>query len=165
MKVAIDIRRLSEFGIGTYIRNVVRTLALLDRENKYFLIGSPAKVAEYGLLPGNFHTVTLLTRDNTIKGNFQFRAIVRRLDCDLVHIPHLFWMPRGLSCPYVLTVHDLLEHMYGARKESGLRRRVRFYMTRRVMRGAARVIAVSQFTKGEIQKHCWHSRPPHRGRL
>jgi hypothetical protein len=53
--------------------------------------------------------------DNTLKGNLDFRAIVRRLQCDLVHIPHLFWIPRGLGCPYVLTVHDLLEHMYGSR--------------------------------------------------
>lgn len=143
---------MTEFGIGTYIRNVVRTLARLDQDSKYFLIGSPAKVAEYGPLPGNFHAVSLAAADNTVKGSVEFRAIVRRLDCNVAHIPHLFWMPRGLDCPYVVTVHDLLEHMYGTHGESGLRRRLHSYLTRRVLRGAARVIAVSQFTKGEIQK-------------
>ena len=152
MKVAIDIRRMTEFGIGTYIRNVVRTLARLDQDSKYFLIGCPARVAEYGPLPRNFQAVPLEAADNTVKGGIEFRAIVRRLDCDVTHIPHLFWMPRGLDCPYVVTVHDLLEHMYGTHGESGLRRRLHFYLTRRVLRGAARVIAVSQFTKGEIQK-------------
>jgi glycosyltransferase involved in cell wall biosynthesis len=152
VKVAIDIRRMTEFGIGTYIRNVVRTLARLDRETKFFLIGSPEKVAECGQLPANFHTVPLAAPDNTVKGNIEFRAIVRRLDCDLVHVPHLFWMPRGLTCPYVLTVHDLLEHMYGSRGTSNLRRSLHLYCTRRVLGGAARVIAVSQFTKNEIQR-------------
>ncbi|MBZ5664695.1 MAG: glycosyltransferase family 4 protein [Acidobacteriia bacterium] len=152
MKVAIDIRRMTEFGIGTYIRNVVRTLARLDRDSKYFLIGSPAKVAECGPLPPNFHAVALAGRDDTLKGNLDFRAIVRRLGCDVVHIPHLFWIPRGMGCPYVLTVHDLLEHMYGSRDASSLRRNLHFYMTRRVLRKAARVIAVSQFTKNEIEK-------------
>ena len=152
MKIAIDIRRMTEFGVGTYIRNVVRTLARLDRESKYFLIGSPAKVAEFGPLPANFHTVALSAADNTLRGYVDFRAIVRRLECDLVHIPHMFWMPRGLGCPYVLTVHDLLEHMYGSRDFSSLRRSLHFYLTRRVLRGAARVLAVSQFTKNEIQK-------------
>ena len=152
MKVAIDIRRISEFGIGTYIRNVVRTLARLDRESKYFLIGSPAKVAEYGPLPGNFHTVPLAAADNTVRGSVEFRAIVRRLRCDVAHIPHLYWLPRALNCPYVVTVHDLLEHMYGAHGNSGLRRRMHYYLTRRVLRGAARVIAVSQFTKNEVHK-------------
>jgi len=152
VKVAIDIRRMTEFGVGTYIRNVVRTLARLDRDSKYFLIGSPDKVAECGPLPPNFHAVPLAGRDDALKGNLDFRAIVRRLNCDVVHVPHLYWIPRGLSCPYVLTVHDLLEHMYGTRDSSSLRRSLHFYLTRRVLRRAARVIAVSQFTKNEIEK-------------
>ncbi len=143
---------MTEFGVGTYIRNVVRTLARLDHESQYYLIGSPAKVAECGELPSNFHAVALAGRDDTWKGNLDFRAIVRRLGCDLVHIPHLFWIPRGLGCPYVLTVHDLLEHMYGSRNASSVRRSLHFYMTRRVLRKAARVIAVSQFTRNEIEK-------------
>ncbi len=152
MKVAIDIRRMTEFGVGTYIRNVVRTLARLDRDSKYFLIGSPAKVAECGPLPPNFHSVALDGRDDTLKGNLAFRAIVKRLGCDVVHIPHLFWIPRGLGCPYIITVHDLLDHMYGSRNASNMRRNLHFYLTRRVLRKAARVIAVSQFTKNEIEK-------------
>jgi len=143
---------MTEFGIGTYIRNVVRTLARLDRDSKYFLIGSQDKVAECGSLPPNFHAVTLDGGDDTLKGTLDFRAIVRRLGCDLVHVPHLFWIPRGLSCPYVLTVHDLSEHMYGSRDASSLRRSLYFYLTRRVLRRAVRVIAVSQFTRNEIEK-------------
>jgi glycosyltransferase involved in cell wall biosynthesis len=152
VKVAIDIRRMTEFGVGTYIRNVVRTLARLDRESEYSLIGSPDKVAEFGALPPNFFTVSLAGTDDTLKGNLDFRATVRRLGCDVVHIPHLFWIPRGLGCPYILTVHDLLEHMYGSRDLSSLRRSLHFYLTRRVLRRAARVIAVSQFTRNEIEK-------------
>jgi glycosyltransferase involved in cell wall biosynthesis len=152
VKVAIDIRRMTEFGVGTYIRNVVKTLARLDRESKYFLVGLPAKVAECGPLPPNFHAVALAGADSTLKGSVEFRAIVRRLHCDVVHIPHLFWIPRGLPCPYVLTVHDLLDHMYGAHDGSSLRRSLHFQLTRRALRKAARVLAVSQFTKSEIEK-------------
>ncbi len=143
---------MTEFGVGTYIRNVVRTLASLDCDSEYFLIGSPAKVAEFGALPPNFQAVALDGRDDTLKGSLDFRAIVRRLGCDVVHVPHLFWIPRGLSCPYILTVHDLLEHMYGSRNASSLRRSLHFYLTRRVLRKAARVLAVSQFTRNEIEK-------------
>jgi len=60
VKIAIDIRRMTEFGVGTYIRNVVRTLGRLDHENEFFLIGSPAKVEEIGALPINFQTIPLL---------------------------------------------------------------------------------------------------------
>jgi glycosyltransferase involved in cell wall biosynthesis len=152
VKVAIDIRRMTEFGVGTYIRNVVRTLARLDRDSTYYLVGSPVKMAECGPLPGNFQAVELAAPDNTVKGCVEFRGIVGRLECDVAHIPHLFWMPRGLACPYVLTVHDLLEHMYGSRNFSSLRRSMHSYLTRRVLRGAARIMAVSQFTKSEVEK-------------
>ncbi len=143
---------MTEFGIGTYIRNVVRMLAHLDRDTEYSLIGLPSKVAECGPLPANFHAIELAEPDDTLKGSLEFRNIVRRLQCDVVHIPHLFWIPRGLSCPYIVTVHDLLEHMYGARDGSSLRRSLHIQLTRRALRKAARVLAVSQFTKNEIEK-------------
>jgi glycosyltransferase involved in cell wall biosynthesis len=152
VKIAIDIRRMTEFGTGTYTRNVVRTLGRLDRQNKYFLIGSPERVKEIGPLPANFHTVPLLESDTTTRGYFEFRVILRRLECDLVHIPHLFWLPRALPCPYVMTVHDLLEHMSRAKSISGVRRALYYQLTRRVLKGAARIFAVSQFSKNEIEK-------------
>src|SRR5499427_4164523 len=152
VRVAIDIRRMTEFGIGTYIRNVVRTLARLDHENQYFLIGLPAKVAECGALPENFQCVPLPDNEDTIKGSLEFRGIVRRAQCDVVHVPHLFWIPRGLSCRYIVTVHDLLEHMYGARNGSIVRRSLHTQLTKRALRNADRVLAVSQFTKSELEQ-------------
>lgn len=152
MKIAIDIRRVSDFGVGTYIRNIVRALSRLDCQNTYCLIGSPERVGEIGPLPPNFKTVPFLEPDTTARGYFEFRVVLRRLGCDLVHIPHLFWMPRALPCPYVMTVHDVLEHMSRAREKSSLRRSIHFHLTRRVLMGAARVFAVSKFTKSELEK-------------
>ena len=152
MKIAIDIRRMTEFGVGTYIRNVVRTLSRLDHENKYLLIGSPAKVEEIGPLPANFHTVPLLAPERSFQGYREFRTAIQRLRCDLVHIPNLFSIPRALPCPYVMTVHDMLEHMSRSREQTGFWRSFHFQLTRRVLRGAARIFAVSNFTRTEIEK-------------
>jgi glycosyltransferase involved in cell wall biosynthesis len=152
VKVAIDIRRMTEFGVGTYTRNVARALGRLDHSNEYFLMGSPQKVAEIGPLPPNFQTIPLLDDGSTTKGYLECRAILKRLNCDLVHIPYLFWMPRNLPCPYVMTVHDVLEHMYRAHDRSNLRRSLHFQLTRRVLKGAARILAVSKYTKSDIEK-------------
>jgi glycosyltransferase involved in cell wall biosynthesis len=152
VRVAIDIRRMTEFGVGTYTRNIVRALGRLDSESKYFLLGPPEKVAEIGTLPANFQTVPLLADNSTIKSFLDYRANLKRLNCDLVHIPHLFWLPRNLPCPYVMTVHDLLDHMYRARDQSGLRRSLHFFLTHRALKGAARIFAVSNFTKSEVEK-------------
>jgi glycosyltransferase involved in cell wall biosynthesis len=152
VKIAIDIRRMTEFGVGTYIRNVVRTLGRLDRENKYLLIGPSSKVEEIGSLPPNFHAVPLHQLERSLKGWWEFRAVLRRLDCDLVHVPNIFSVPRALPCPYVMTVHDMLEHMSLGRKRNDLWRSVHFQLTMRVLRGAARIFAVSNFTKTEMEK-------------
>ena len=143
---------MTEFGVGTYIRNVVRTLGRLDRENKYLLIGPSSKVEEIGSLPPNFHAVPLHQLERSLKGWWEFRAVLRRLDCDLVHVPNIFSVPRALPCPYVMTVHDMLEHMSLGRKRNDLWRSVHFQLTMRVLRGAARIFAVSNFTKTEMEK-------------
>lgn len=152
VKIAIDIRRMTEFGVGTYIRNVVRTLGRLDHETTYFLIGSAAKVKEIGPLPPNFHTVPITEPERSLKSFLAFRAIVKQLKVDLVHIPNLFSVPRLLPCPYVMTVHDMLEHLSRARQQTGFWGAWHFHWTKRVLRGAARIFAVSNFTKIEIEK-------------
>src|SRR5579864_4496536 len=152
VKIALDIRRMTEFGVGTYIRNVVRTLGRLDHENEFVLTGSPAKVEEIGALPPNFQTVPLLAPERSVQGYREFRAALKRLDCDLVHIPNLFSVPRFLPCPYVMTVHDMLEHMSRAREQSSFWRSLYFQMAKRVLAGAARIFAVSNFTRNEIEK-------------
>ena len=151
MKIAIDIRRMNEFGVGTYTRNIIRALARLDRENKYFLLGPAEKVNEIGKLPENFKSIPVQAPD-TVRGYLQCHAVVSRLGCDLVHIPHLFWLPRRLPCRYVVTVHDMLEHMYRAHSGSGFKRSLHFHLTRRVLKHAARIFAVSRFTKSEVEK-------------
>src|SRR6202167_3244670 len=152
VKIAIDIRRMTEFGVGTYIRNVVRTLGRLDHETTYFLIGSPDKVKEIRPLPANFHTIPLVEAERALKSFREFRSIVKRLDCDLVHIPNLFSVPRALPCPYVMTVHDMLDHLSRARERPGFMRSLHFQLTKRALSRAARIFAVSNFTKLEMEK-------------
>jgi glycosyltransferase involved in cell wall biosynthesis len=151
VKIAIDIRRITEFGVGTYTRNIIRALTRLDHENEYFLLGSPEKAKEIGNLPENFSSIEVASPE-TAKGFFQCHSVLARVGCDLVHVPHLFWLPHHFPCPYVVTVHDLLDHMYRARNGSGLKRSLHFQLTRRVLRNSARIFAVSSFTKNEIQK-------------
>jgi len=64
---------------------------------------------------------------------------------------HLFWLPRGLPCPYVMTVHDVLEHLALAHGKSNLKRFWHFQFTRRALEGAARIVAVSEFTRQEVR--------------
>jgi glycosyltransferase involved in cell wall biosynthesis len=143
---------MTDFGVGTYTRNIVRALARLDRNNEYMLLGSSEKIAEIGPLPENFRGQPFDKNDTSVSGYLECRNLLQRMRCDLVHIPHLFWAPRSLPCRYVVTVHDLLEHMYRTHDRSSLRRSMHFQLTGRVLRHADRIFAVSKFTKSEIEK-------------
>jgi glycosyltransferase involved in cell wall biosynthesis len=152
VRIAIDIRRMTEFGVGTYIRNLARTLGRLDPETEYFLIGAPRKVAEIDPLPQNFQTIPAVAPEKSVQGYREFRRALKFLNCDLVHIPNLFSVPRFLPCPYVLTVHDMLDHMTRTGQQSGFWGALQMQMTGRVLRDAERIFAVSNFTRCEISR-------------
>ncbi len=150
--MAIDIRPISDFGVGTYISNVVRNLGRIDCDNEYLLIGGRDRAREVGKLPDNFRIVPFTAEEDTARGYFGLRQVVRQYRCDLLHIPHLSWAPPHLGMPYVITVHDLLDVMYRAHNGSGLRHSVQRYFIARALAGASRILAVSQFTKKDIHR-------------
>ena len=52
----------------------------------------------------------------------------------------------------MVTIHDLIDYMYRATNGAGLRRHVHFYCTRHVLSHAARVFAVSNFTRKDVER-------------
>src|SRR5579863_1369300 len=87
LRIVLDARRVSDFGIGTYIRNLVRALAGLDQENQYILITSAASVPEFEDLPKNFETCLHPRKSRSGLAQFGFSLFLRTLDADLFHIP------------------------------------------------------------------------------
>ena len=150
MRVAIDIRRVRDFGVGTYIRNIVRALARLDQQNEYLLLGPAEVFLEFDGLPPNFVAAPLEWEEDSPRSVVEFDRVLRRAECDVVHIPHLFWYPRRTRCPYVVTVHDLLTYYQPNSNGSHLKRILHNYLTRRALGHAARILAVSKFTKNDL---------------
>lgn len=152
MRIGIDIRQMSDYGVATYTRNVVRNLVRMDQVNEYFLIGMVERLNEIGELPPNFHCVSFNGHGSSASRYLDFRRMVRGFHCDLIHFPQMFWRPRLAGCPYVVTVHDLLDYMYRNNSHSSFARTVRFHLTRRMLLDAARIFAVSNFTKQDLTR-------------
>jgi len=146
--IVIDVRRLGDFGIGTYIRNLVRALARLDKDNRYTLVTFNKRPDELAELGPNFGTAEYSRPDTDVIQNAAFPFFLRRLYPDLVHIP-LNSVPYWLQRPYVVTIHDMSSLLYPARGD------VRGAMHQeRYRRGAARaerIIAVSHSTRRDIE--------------
>ena len=150
MRIAIDIRRMYEFGLATYIRNVVRALSRNDSDNEYLVVGSPTRFEQLGELPSNFRLLPLQNAEASFANYLEMQKVVNAHKVDLLHIPHTFWRPLFVKTPFVITVHDLLDYMYRAHTRNEMPRVLHSYLTRQVMNHAARIFAVSNFTKRDL---------------
>ena len=77
--IAIDARKILDFGIGTYIRNLVRELSALDQEIRYLILASPAGREHLTDLPENFEVVTLRSPVYSVRELFTLSWTLLRL--------------------------------------------------------------------------------------
>src|ERR1700733_14012192 len=145
LRIALDTRRVADFGIGTYIRNLVRALARVDDRNQYKLITTGKNVPEFADLPPNFETAIFpeaKTKGTTKSGLAQIRygLFLRKLEADLFHIP-LNAVPLLMPKPYLVTIHDMSTLLFAS--QQGYRNRLQhFYLWRGLLR-ADRVVVVA----------------------
>ena len=71
LKIVIDARRIRDFGIGTYIRNLIQALAKVDQRNKYVLVASAADTPLLAGLPPQFEIATYNPSDDRASGNIE----------------------------------------------------------------------------------------------
>lgn len=148
MRIAIDIRRIEDFGVGTYIRNLIRTLAARDPVNLYSLLGDPGKASRVTALPENFRVLPWSEAKQSWKGDLQLHQLLQAHSVDLLHIPYMraaFFIPSR----YLMTVHDVADFLYP--RHSGWEENLRWRMVRRTLSRARRILAVSRATQREIE--------------
>lgn len=146
-RIVIDTRHIRDFGIGTYIRNLVRALGSLDPDSRYFLISHAADEHELPELPPNFEIAFYEGSDTRLTEHIAFPLFLRRFWADVYHIP-LNVVPLFMPKPYVVTVHDMSSLLFDDGRAE--KRRFRRYQFRRGLERAERVIAVSNATLRDI---------------
>lgn len=126
----------------------MRALCALDQDNRYLLVVHPGDIAELGPVAGDYQVLAYERPDSSLADQIAFPLFVRRQKADLVHIPLNVvspWMPK----PFVVTVHDMSSLLF---EDAGPRqRRYRLFQFRRGLDRAARVIAVSNATRRDIE--------------
>jgi len=148
LHIVIDVRHIRDFGIGTYIRNLVRSLARQDRENRYTLVARPQDTEEIAGLGDNFHTAIYARPDTELVHHITFPRFLRTFRADLYHIPLnslAWWMPK----PYVLTIHDMSTLLFPPRRD--FRHTIQQERYRRGAHRATRIITVSHSTRRDLE--------------
>jgi glycosyltransferase involved in cell wall biosynthesis len=149
MRVGIDIRKINEFGVGTYIWNLIRNLAVVDRDNEYFLIGSTRNFHELGPLPPNFKQLYQPEEETLWRHHVTIPFAVRRQKVDVVHVPH-HEAPLLNPSRLVVTIHDCVHLLFPDEHASKFRNYRSYLQTKRVVESARHVLAVSKSTKEDL---------------
>ena len=111
MRVAIDARKLHDFGIGTYIRNLLRHLARIDHDTEYVLLCGEADLGVAAQLGPNFRSVLEPSPNYSIREQIHVPWVLRRERPDLYHAPH-YVLPAAINCNSVVTIHDCIHLMF-----------------------------------------------------
>ena len=111
MRIAIDARKFRDFGIGTYIRNLIQHLASLDRETEYLLFCRPQDRDALSGYGPNFQAVEVTARPYSLAEQFAIPMALRRERADLFHAPH-YVLPPLVNCRTVVTIHDCIHLMF-----------------------------------------------------
>ena len=149
MRIAIDIRKINEFGVGTYIWNLVRNLSAIDERNDYLLVGSNRNFHELGPLPPNFRQLYQPEEDALWRNNVAIPFALERQSVDVVHVPH-HEAPFFNRSPLVVTIHDCVHLLFPLEDSSKFQNYRSYLRTKRIVEAAKHVLAVSKSTKEDL---------------
>jgi glycosyltransferase involved in cell wall biosynthesis len=147
--IGIDARKLHDFGIGTYIRNLLKQLARIDQVNEYVLVCQPGDVAIVNELGVNFRAVAETSGNYSIAEQIRIPLLLRREGVDLFHAPH-YVLPPLTQCRSIVTIHDVIHLLF----PQYLPGRLAYAYARACLWAAAkrsdRILTVSSTSKNDI---------------
>jgi len=150
--IGLDARKIQDFGIGTYVRNLVAALARVDRENRYVLLVRPADKEALPELPESFRTVVESAGVYSARELFALSYRLFRLKLDLYHATH-YVLPVVVPSRVVVTIHDIIHLLYPEFLPSGFAFLYAQRMIHRSLTRGDRIIAVSQNTKADLMEY------------
>lgn len=161
MRIGIDARFFGTLGkgLGRYTQQLIEHLEEADTENEYVIFLRQENFDAYVPKNSNFTKALADIPWYSWREQIIFPKILARHHLDLMHFTH-FNVPLLYRRPFVLTVHDLiLFHFptFRATTRSLFVYGVKYLAYRLILRSALRrslrVLAVSRFTKRDIEEH------------
>jgi alpha-1,3-rhamnosyl/mannosyltransferase len=147
--IAIDARKLGDFGIGSYLRGLIGGLARLDLDHRYLLLARPEGRAELPELPERFAWIEETAPAYSLRELVAVARRARRAGASLLHCPH-YVVPALPGCPVVVTIHDAIHLTHPEYLPGPLALAYARAMLPRAARLARRVIAVSETAAAEL---------------
>jgi len=150
MKIAFDLRRIGNPGIGRYMKCLAEAITAQAPENEYLLILPPGG-EDLVNAPGAEKICPHL-KYYSVREQVELPRILSRHKVDLLHSPH-FLLPLLRPCPAIATIHDVI---YLACPQDMPSRVGRIYyraMMNACSRMAVQIITDSEHSRNEIVRY------------
>ena len=154
MKIAFDLRRIGNPGIGRYMKCLVEAITAQAPEHECLLVLPPG--GESMVSAPSAEKIYPELKYYSVREQIELPQILRRHQVDLLHSPH-FLLPLFLTiarpCPAVATIHDVI---YLACPRDLPSRAGRLYyrgMMHACSHVATRIITDSEYSKSEIVRY------------
>jgi glycosyltransferase involved in cell wall biosynthesis len=148
-RIAIDVRKWRDYGIGTYVRNLVRHLAPLDSETTYFLFCDRGDEATLRDLAENFVPIVDTSPGYSLSEHLTIPLKLRRLGVNLFHSPH-YVLPLLCPTPSVVTIHDCIHLLFPEYLPNRMAHSYARFMIGSAIRRSALVLTVSEASRRDI---------------
>ena len=152
MRIAINTLAMKRelYGVGNYIKNLVWSLAGIDRENEYVLFASAENACHLQGLGENF-SIEFAPSNRTLRLPWEQSVLPLRLKQKRIDVCHgaTFVTPLLKTCGHVVSIHDMTFHLTPER-HSLLKRAYFRAMIPQMARRSERVIAISESTKRDL---------------
>lgn len=121
LRIGIDCRLWSQTGVGRYIQNLVSELLELDNKNEYVLFVRPQDAPKIELITKNSKFAICKTdiHWHSMREQLEFPKLLNQENLDLMHFTY-FSVPIFYNRPFVLTIHDLIIHLFTTGRASTL---------------------------------------------
>ena len=149
MRIGIDARKLHDFGIGTYIRNLLRQLARMDCQTEFVILCRPEDRETVAALGDNFRAVVQTAPNYSISEQLRIPLALAREGVTLFHAPH-YVLPPLVRCKSVVTIHDCIHLMFPQYLPNRLAYSYARTSIRLAARRATRILTVSESSKRDI---------------
>lgn len=146
--LALDARKMTDFGIGTYVHHLMEGLAQEEDLSLTALI-RPGQEERARALAPEARLIPVPAEEYSARELYKIPAALWGEHPDLIHFPH-YVVPWGLRRPFVATVHDVIQLFYPPRSQHY---RALFYlrvMMSSTLRRARRIITVSRSSRRDL---------------
>jgi glycosyltransferase involved in cell wall biosynthesis len=142
-------------GTETYLRNILKELAVMDKENEYILFTNDACAGTFGALPDRWKEIHCpFSPLNKFKRvyweQFVFPDYVQKAKIDLLHSPG-YVSPLRVKCATVVTIHDMHYHYFPETFSYAKQCYWKYYIPRSIHK-ADRVLTCSENARQDIIK-------------